>query len=429
VKRSLFVLALAAALAMTAVPVHAADPATPEHPTWIVTLAPGTPASDHAAGLVGPLGGSVDYVYRHVLNGFAFRGSERAAQALEHNPNVLRVEPNRDVHMTGESASNGFFRIDADDAYYAGDRGEMTDGTPVRIAVLDTGIMVNHIDLAPNLDLANSYNCISPGQSVADDQGHGTHVAGIAASANQGEGMVGVASEASLVGIKVLDSTGYGTDAQVICGLDHVAGLVAADGVPTVVNFSLGEAHAAESGCASSGMHQAICNLTDDGVTVVAAAGNSAADSTDSFYPAAYPETIAVSAFAALDTTAGSDGCQFFIDTFSYECDDELASFTNYGSVVDVTAPGVRVQSTTFDGGWGLNSGTSMAAPFATGVAALILAADRTLTPNGVRSIMQTSGKCPDGTTAGAATCVGHGQWVIPSLFSPNGLPDPDGIP
>ncbi|MEN8114154.1 MAG: immunoglobulin-like domain-containing protein, partial [Actinomycetota bacterium] len=203
--------------------------------------------------------------------------------------------------------------------------------------------------------------------------------------------------------------------------------LYAADGIPTVVNFSLGEAHAAESGCASSGMHQAICNLTDAGVTVVAAAGNSAADSTNSFYPAAYPETIAVSAFAALDTTPGSDGCQFFIDTFSYECDDELASFTNWGSVIDVTAPGVRVQSTTFDGGWGLNSGTSMAAPFASGVAALVLAADPTLTPNAVRSIMQTTGECPDGTTAGAATCTGHGEWLVGNLLGTT--PDPDGIP
>jgi subtilisin family serine protease len=334
-------------------------------------------------------------VYQHVLNGFAFRGSERAAQALERNPNVLRVEASRGFRTTGESANNGWFRIDADDTYSGGDRGQMANGTSVRIAVLDTGIDVDHTDLAPNLDVASSISCIAEEPSIQDGQGHGTHVSGIAAAANQGDGMVGVASEASIVSAKVLDSTGYGTDAEVICGLDHVAGLYAADGIPTVVNFSLGEAHAAESGCDSSGMHQAICNLTNAGVTVVAAAGNNAADSTNSFYPAAYPETIAVSAFSALNGTPGNDGCQFFLDTFSYECDDELASFTNYGSVVDITAPGVRVQSTTFDGGWGLNSGTSMAAPFASGVAALILAADPTLSPNAVRSIMQTTGECP----------------------------------
>ena len=426
-RKPLLIAVFAAVLVATAAPAGAAPPVAGADQTWIVTLDPGTPAAEHAGRLVGPLGGTVGHIYEYVLNGFAFRGSEQAARALERNPNVLRVEAARPVRMVGESASNGFFRIDADDTYLAGDRGKMADGTPVRVAVLDTGVDVDHMDLAPSLDLASSISCIAAEPSLQDGQGHGTHVAGIAAAANQGDGMVGVASEATIVSAKVLDATGYGTDAEVICGLDHVAALHAADGIPTVVNLSLGEAHTAESGCASSGMHQAICNLTDAGVTVVAAAGNSAADSTDSFYPAAYPETIAVSAFAALDTTPGSDGCSFFIDTLSYECDDELASFTNYGSVIDVTAPGVRVQSTTFDGGWGLNSGTSMAAPFATGVAALVLAADPTLSPNAVRSIMQTTGECPDGSTAGAATCAGHGEWLVGSLFGTS--PDPDGIP
>jgi subtilisin family serine protease len=428
VRHSLLALALAVILVLAAAPAVAAQPDASDGQTWIVTLDPGSNAAEHAERLVGPLGGSIQHVYSTVLSGFSFRGSAQAAEALLRNPNVLRVEASRTFRSTAESANNGFFRIDADDTYYAGDRGETAGGTSVRIAVLDTGIDVDHADLAPNLDVASSISCIAGEPSIQDGQGHGTHVSGIAAAASQGDGIVGVASEASIVSAKVLDSTGYGTDAEVLCGFDHIAGLHASDNVPTVINLSLGEAHAVESGCSSSALHQAICNLTDAGVVIVAAAGNNAADASN-FYPAAYPETIAVSAFSALNGTPGNDGCEFFLDVW-YQCDDELANFTNYGAVIDVTAPGVRVQSTTFDGSWGLNSGTSMAAPFASGVAALVLAADPTLSPNAVRSIMQTTGECPDGSTAGAATCTGHGDWQITDgLYSaynePDGIPEP----
>jgi hypothetical protein len=161
VKRSLLILALAAVLLMTAVPAGAAPPEAANDQTWIVTLDPTAPAAEHAGRLVGPLGGSVQHVYRYVLNGFAFRGSEHAAEALERNPNVLRVEPNREVQMADEIANNGFFRIDADDTYYSGDRGKTPNGTSVRIAILDTGIMASHIDLAPNLDVSSSISSIA----------------------------------------------------------------------------------------------------------------------------------------------------------------------------------------------------------------------------------------------------------------------------
>ena len=97
-----------------------------------------------------------------------------------------------------------------------------TGGTAVHIAIVDTGIKLDHVDLAQNIDAADGVNCINPGQPPNDDHGHGTHVAGTAAAAFNGQGVVGMATDAKLIPIKVLNSTGFGTDAQVICGLDHV---------------------------------------------------------------------------------------------------------------------------------------------------------------------------------------------------------------
>ena len=411
---------------ITALAVPAAGAAPPEDitDTWIVTLDPDTPAGDHAFGLAAQHGGEVEHVYHVVLNGFSFRGSAQAADAISRNPNVLSVEHTRVLQAT-ELGPNGVFRIDAWAAHGAGHDGRMSDGTPVRIAVLDTGIMPNHVDLVPNLKPAEGKNCTNPGTNPNDGHGHGTHVAGTAAASFNGEGVVGVATDASLAAVKVLDDTGFGTDAQVICGFDHVLAL-AGDGTPTVVNLSLGEVHSEGSGCASSALHQSICNLVAADVTVVAAAGNNGFDASN-FFPAAYPEVIATSAFSDLDGERSFAGCGFWLDILN-QCDDSLASFTNYGSVIDVAAPGVRVYSTTSDGAWGLNSGTSMASPHVAGVAALVLAADPTLTPFQVRDILRSTGECPDGAVANAPTCAGHGQWEMSDVFAGTD-PDPDGIP
>jgi len=407
-----------------AAPTAAAASPGEETDTWIVTLDPEAPAGEHAFGLAAQHGGVVEHVYHLVLNGFSFRGSAQAADAISRNPNVLRVEHTRVLQAT-ELGPNGVFRIDGWAAHGAGHDGRMADGTAVRIAVLDTGIMPNHVDLAPNLKPAEGKNCINQGAAPNDGQGHGTHVAGTAAASFNGEGVVGVATDASLAAVKVLDDFGFGTDAQIICGFEHVLAL-AGDGTPTVVNMSLGEVHTEGPGCASSALHQSICNLVASNVTVVAAAGNNGFDAS-SFFPAAYPEVIATSAFSDLDGERSFAGCGFWLDILN-QCDDALASFTNYGSIIDVAAPGVRVYSTTSDGAWGLNSGTSMASPHVAGVAALVLAADPTLTPGEVRDILRSTGECPDGAVANAATCSGHGQWEMSDVFAGTFL-DPDGIP
>src|SRR5262249_35116855 len=159
-------------------------------------------------------------------------------------------------------------------------------GTPVRVAIVDTGIDLNHPDLVSNLAPGLGTNCINPGQPPDDDHGHGTHVAGTVAAAYNGQGVVGVPTNAQLIPVKVLNSTGCRTDAQVICGLDYVAALAQSQPGPYVVNMSLGdENRPGETTCDSSPLHQAVCNLTNENVTVVAAAGNSGVDAA-SFVPA-----------------------------------------------------------------------------------------------------------------------------------------------
>jgi subtilisin family serine protease len=418
-------------LGLSAVPAAAGavdpiGPAPTSGQTWIVTLDRGVDAAHAAAQLAHRVDGAVLATYSNVLNGFAFSGSPAAAVALSHLPGVTRVEPSGTLHAV-EIAPNGILRTSAWAAHNAGYTGVTASGTPVRVAVVDTGIKLDHVDLASNIAPGLGTNCINPGQAPNDDHGHGTHVAGTVAAAYNGQGVVGMATNAQLIPVKVLNSTGFGTDAQVICGLDYVAALAHSQPGPYVVNMSLGdENRPGETTCGSSALHQAICNLTNAGVTVVAAAGNSGVDAS-SFVPAAYDEVIAVSAFTDFDGQRSFAGCQADFSDYGYQCDDTLADFSNYGSVVDVTAPGVHVLSDWNDGGLNIISGTSMAAPHVAGAAALVLGANPSLTPAQVRAILESTGECPDGTVANAPTCAGHGQWDVGGLFG--NTPDKDGIP
>jgi len=427
----LAVVVIALAVGTMSAATAAVDPLPPasaqSDQTWIVTLVDNADAPREAPPLVQHEGGRLVATYTHALDGFAFSGSAQAAAAMARNPRVTHVELARTVHAVGELAPNGILRTSAWAAHGAGYTGTTSGGTPVRVAVVDTGIKLDHVDLAANIAPGLGTNCITPGQPANDDHGHGTHVAGTVAAAYNGQGVVGMATNAQLIPVKVLDSTGFGTDAQVICGLDYIAGLAQSQPGPYVVNMSLGDPNRpGETTCGSSALHQAICNLTNEGVTVVAAAGNDGGDAA-SFVPAEYDEVIAVSAFTDFDGQRSSAGCQFDFTDYGYQCDDTLADFSNYGSVVDVTAPGVHVISDWIDGGLNTISGTSMAAPHVAGAAALVLGANPSLTPAQVRAVLESTGECPDGTVANAPTCAGHGQWSVGGLFGTT--PDKDGIP
>ncbi len=231
--------------------------------------------------------------------------------------------------------------IDAYEAWSGGSTTAWDGGTTgsgsVAIAILDTGIKEDHEDLQGKVTKRVNYTSSSTNSDV---RGHGTHVAGtVAALTNNGTGVAGTCPGCTLYNVKVLDDTGSGYYSWIANGIAW-----AADNGAQVINMSLG-------GSSPSSTQQAAVDYAwSKGVVVVAAAGNS--NTSSQFYPAAYPNVIAV---GATDNT------------------DAKASFSNYGSSwVDVAAPGASILSTTVNGGYGLKSGTSMASPHVAGEAGLI---------------------------------------------------------
>jgi subtilisin len=395
---------LAALLLVVGVPpalAHAPD----DESIWLVTLAEDHPSARHAERMARRHGGTVRHLYEHALNGFAFQGSERSARNLERHPGVQRVTPDQPVHAASDVIPWGVSRIDATVAHSQGH-----DGAGVRIAILDTGVDASHP--AIDVDETLGKNCIDTDtSSTTDVHGHGTHVAGTASATLLDGEFVGAATRASIVPVKVLGDSGSGSWASVICGVDHVSKYADAIGV---ANLSLSGAGTAGADCDASELRSAICRSVDRGVTYTVAAGNAATDVSASV-PAAFPEVVTVSALdddRCVRRTGGGPP--------RTSCDEGLASFSNYGSGVDITAPGVRIYSTVPGGMYGTKSGTSMAAPHVAGVAALMLAVDDTLTPAVVRDLLQGTGECPDGrqNQAPGGSCAGQGQWIG----------DPDGI-
>ena len=386
-------------------------------------LAPGQAAPQQAAGLARGAGGEVGLTFTHAINGFVFKGSAVAAEALRRNPNVVSVTPDLPITLTAETLPTGIERVAAYDndtpgagAYHNGYR-----GNGARIAVVDTGIDLDHPDLIGSIDHANSKNCVNASAEPDDGYGHGTHVAGTAAAPLNGVGVVGIAPEAELVAVKVFDDAGNSSESLVLCGFDHVMALNSdADSSNDidVMNMSFGEQRA-WGDCATDAMHAAVCAAHAAGVIMVAGSGNSAVDG-GTFVPAAFPEVISVSALTDFDTVRGGlAGCKFILELFSPECDDTLALFSNFGPSVDVVAPGVFIQSTWPGGTYKTSSGTSMATPHVAGVAAIMAAASPGLTPANAMAYLRSAGECPDGTVAGVdGTCAGQGTWPD----------DPDGI-
>jgi thermitase len=235
-----------------------------------------------------------------------------------------------------------------------------------KIAILDTGVLSPHPDLAANVDLANAATCTSGtclSSSALDDHGHGTHVAGIAAAVtNNGIGMAGVGFASPIIPVKVLGANGSGTDASVAAGIAWAVTRGA-----RVLNLSLGAPSFSQTLC------NAVASATSAGVVVVAAAGNDG--SSTPFYPAACPGAIGVAATA-------SDGSS--------------PSFSNWGAQnVFVSAPGASIFSTyrTSLGAptYATISGTSMAAPHVSGLAGLLTAQGPTMTPAEFEEVLARS--------------------------------------
>jgi subtilisin family serine protease len=380
-------LVAAVAAALAAVLPLSAQSASGNGPARYIVVLKDAVDSDAVAQLHGHrYGAIVDHIYKYALHGYSAVIPNDKVAALRTDENVSFVSEDRTVEALAQTAPTGIRRIGA-----SSDGVTQTlpnDGAGVGVAVIDTGIQLDHPDLAP---VNAGKNCVRKNRSPADDNGHGSHVSGTIAARENGIGVVGVAPGASLYAVKVLNSAGSGTWSQVICGIDWVTANAA---TIKVANMSLGGAgtvtpsHADCTNGNADALHTAICRSVKAGVTYAVAAGNSAADST-SFTPAGYEEVITVSALSDSDGipggTGGAPSCR------TTERDDYFASFSNFGAPVDIAAPGVCILSTWLGGGYNTISGTSMATPHVTGAAALYIAANPGATPAQVKAGLQAS--------------------------------------
>lgn len=249
-------------------------------------------------------------------------------------------------------------------------------GAGVKVAVIDTGIDLTHPDL-PRPTASVSY--VRGAKTANDDNGHGSHVAGTIAALNNDAGVVGVAPGASLYAVKVLDRNGSGYISDIVKGINYVA----AQHV-NIANMSFG------SSSGSTTLASACTSANTAGVLLIAAAGNSGPNHVS--YPAAYDVVVAVGAV---------DGS------------DAVAYFSNTGSYLDASAPGVSVLSTYKNGGYATLSGTSMASPHAVGVAALIWGDSiSTATNASVRSTLLSRARKVSGM-GGATWTSAYGYGVV----------------
>jgi subtilisin family serine protease len=237
----------------------------------------------------------------------------------------------------------------------------ITQKKQVKVAIIDTGVDYTHPDLQGRIDVEDGFNFVSNTTNVKDDNGHGTHIAGIiAASSNNGIGISGITGnlDVKIVPVKVLNSEGVGDSDIIAQGIKY-----AADKGVQVINLSLGGMEK------STEINAAIDYAVSKNITIIAASGNDATDCA-SYTPANNPKVITVSAIGQ---------------------NDKIAYFSNYGNNVSVSAPGVNILSTYINGKYAYMSGTSMAAPIVTGVVAMIKAENPDLTPTEISTILKNS--------------------------------------
>lgn len=309
---------------------------------WVVVLNDDVPdVRGVIAELQEEIDMSVTHVYEHALNGFSATVGKNALERLAADPRVMMIEPVQEMHVDAQTIDWGIRAIAADSSSaLCGDGAGTVTG--VQIYILDTGCDLDHPDL--NLDTLLMRNYTNDA-SVEDGHGHGTHCAGIAAARDNTIFNVGVAPGAPVIPIKVLGNNGSGYNSWVIAGVDYVAQRKRNNGsIPMVASMSLG-------GGPDGALDRAITSAINDGVVVVVAAGNDNRDASLSS-PSRCAAAITVGAY-------GSSGSR--------------ASFSNYGRLVDIFAPGVSIYSTYKNGTGATLSGTSMACPYVAGVAALYI--------------------------------------------------------
>ena len=312
-------------------------------------------------------------VYRHAVRGYATRLSFAQRRRIVADPSVEAVVPDRQVQLATQATPVGIRRVRATAAPATHIDGidVPADRVDADIAIIDTGIQAAH----PDLNVRGGVNCTGEGSpgAWADGNGHGTHVAGIAAAIDNGSGVVGTAPGARLWAVKVFRPDGFSLISWIVCGIDWVT----AQRDPNdpskplieVANMSLRDEGGDDRDCGYTNHdpeHQAICASVAAGITYVVAAGNDST-STSAWRPASYDEVITVSAIADFDGRAGGLGSATCTSFGRHDVDDTFADFSNRGSDVDITAPGVCVRSTYIGSSYATISGTSMASPAVAG--------------------------------------------------------------
>lgn len=309
------------------------------------------PSIDFAQNIAKQHGGKILQSYDTVLQGFAIYLPETAAtafvEAMKKNPQVLSIENDTVMKIDATTQSNpdwGLDRIDQKALPLNSAYSYLQTGSGTTAYIVDTGILSSHQQFSGRV--LSGYTAISDGNGTTDCNGHGTHVAGTVAGSTYG-----VAKNVNLVPIRILGCDGSGASSNVIAGLDWI---LKNGKKPAVVNMSLG-------GDASTSLDSAVENLFDNGYVMVVAAGNSNTDAC-SASPARVSKALTV---AATDST------------------DTRASYSNYGSCVDIFAPGSQINSSWIGSNTATKvlNGTSMATPHVAGVVAEMLQSTPTATP------------------------------------------------
>jgi subtilisin family serine protease len=354
--------------------VLAAGSPTAVKDSYIVTLKKGAglkASSADGKDLIKRYGGTVKRTFGAALNGYAATLSAGEARRLAADASVASVEQDQVVKVTDTTQSSAPWGLDRVDQTSLPLSGTYTypdsAGTGVTAYVIDTGVRITHSQLSGRASYG--YDAVDGDTTASDGNGHGTHVATTIAGSTYG-----VAKKAKVVAVRVLNNSGSGTTAGVVAGIDWVT---ANHSGPSVANLSLG-------GGASTAIDTAVRNSIASGVTYAVAAGNSNA-SASSYSPARVTEAITVGATTSTDARA---------------------SYSNYGSVLDLFAPGSSITAGwhTSDTATSTISGTSMATPHVAGAAAVYLAGHTSATPAQVASALV------NGSTTGKVTGAGTGS-------------------
>ncbi|MFJ2257867.1 S8 family peptidase [Streptomyces sp. NPDC087844] len=358
--------------------------------SYIVTLHADVAKAGSAEGraLAQKYGATVERTYKKALNGYAVEASAAEAKRFAADPAVDSVVQNRVFSILTTQPnppSWGLDRIDQaalplNQSYTYDD----TAGEGVTAYIIDTGVRISHTDFGGRASYG--YDAVDNDNTAQDGHGHGTHVAGTVGGTSYG-----VAKKARIVGVRVLNNAGSGTTAQVVAGIDWVTSNAVK---PAVANMSLG-------GTVDTAIDTAVRNSIASGITYAVAAGNESTNASTRS-PARVTEAITVGATTSTDARA---------------------SYSNYGAVLDLFAPGSSITSAwgTGDSATNTISGTSMATPHVAGAASLYLADNPTAAPAAVQSALVAA------ATTGVVTSPGTGSPNRLLRVGDGGTPPPTG--